>query len=92
MAACLDGRWHSRWCASYEVAATATCEGSGHLRRIKSQDIGKRKVSISQGLKAGATVVLADLDVAVPTSTTNNRGFGGNGLGGGGPVVVQRDR
>ena len=34
--------------------------------------VGKRKVSISQGLKAGATVVLADLDAAVPSSTTNN--------------------
>ena len=52
--------------------------------------VGKRKVSISQGLKAGATVVLADLDAAVPTSTTNNISSGsGNGdIGGGGPTVA----
>ena len=51
--------------------------------------VGKRKVSISQGLKAGATVVLADLDAAVPSSTTNNnqQRFR-NGDIGGGPTVT----
>ena len=49
--------------------------------------VGKRKVSISQGLKAGATVVLADLDAAVPTSTTNtaSSGSAATAHGGGGP-------
>jgi HlyD family secretion protein len=54
--------------------------------------VGKRRVSISQGLKAGATVVLADLSAAVPssTTTTNRNGFGGGGLEQRAPVVVQR--
>ena len=53
--------------------------------------VGKRRVSIAQGLKAGATVVLADLDAAVPSSTTNsNRPELRNGDIGGGPVTFTK--
>jgi hypothetical protein len=50
--------------------------------------VGKRRVSITQGLKAGATVVLADLDAAVPSGTTNsNRPQFRNSDIGGGPAT-----
>jgi HlyD family secretion protein len=52
--------------------------------------VGERRVSISQGLKAGATVVLADLDAAVPSTTNTNvpqRSFR-NAPGGNGPAVT----
>jgi HlyD family secretion protein len=51
--------------------------------------VGTRRTSITQGLTAGAKVVLADLDAAVPTSTTNTtqrrfQNAGGTGGFGGG--------
>jgi hypothetical protein len=35
--------------------------------------MGTRKVAITEGLRQGATVVLADLGAAVPSSTTSNQ-------------------
>jgi alanine dehydrogenase len=50
--------------------------------------VGTRRASITNGLKAGSTVVLADLSAAVPSSTTsttqrfqNSGGTGGFGPG-----------
>jgi HlyD family secretion protein len=57
--------------------------------------VGSTQTSITQGLKKGQTVVIADLNADLPSggTTTNNR-FGGGanfvrpgGAGGGGPVV-----
>lgn len=53
--------------------------------------VGPRRTSITQGLRSGATVVIADLGAPLPSSdSTSNRrggfgraGFGGAGLGGG---------
>ena len=46
--------------------------------------VGNRVTSLTAGLKAGQQVVLADLQAALPssTSTTGNRRFGTGGFGG----------
>ena len=54
--------------------------------------VGARTVSITQGLGRGSDVVLADLDAAVPSSTTSGQRGGGNGLDGSrlGPASPRR--
>ncbi len=69
--------------------------GSSTTRQVVTVGAaGAEYTQVTKGLSAGQQVVLANLDEAIPTSTTNNRfarfaGAGGlGGLGGGGGFVV----
>ena len=63
---------------------TTLVNGAPTLTRVTVGVRGADLTQITQGLKAGDQVVLADLDTALPTAgTTNTRGgFGGGGAGG----------
>lgn len=65
---------------------TVTVDNGGTVA-VKQVTVGVQGVDrtqITSGLAAGDRVVLADINAAVPSSTTGNRGFVGGGLGGAG--------
>lgn len=51
--------------------------------RVSVGLVGPDRTQITSGLTPGQTVVLADLNSALPTSTVNQTRFGGGGFGGG---------
>jgi len=57
--------------------------------RVDLGTVGATTVEVAQGLEAGQTVVLADNDTALPTTTSSNQRRTGSGLGAGtgGPPV-----
>ena len=72
-------------------------DGGTHERQLVTVGaVGPVYTQIVQGLSAGQQVVLADVDEAIPTSTTTSRfarfaGAGGlGGLGGTGGFVPRR--
>jgi hypothetical protein len=74
--------------AVHSIGALATVEvyhgGKITLTRVTLGVEGVDRTEIKSGLTAGQQVVLADVSAAIPTATTNGRGFGGAGLGGAG--------
>ncbi len=60
--------------------------GEAQRVRVTTGLVGPTRTAITAGLKAGAVVVLADLDTPLPTSGTSTQlrgGFGGGTFGGG---------
>lgn len=74
------------------TALVSVLKGSTVTRtRVTLGVIGTARTSITDGLAAGAKVVLADLASALPStdsSSNTRRGFGGSGNGPGGPPGV----